>query len=183
MDWSSFIPTLLATFTGVFLSFGAYRLWDWYKAKQQKATTKHILALEIIDNLGTLKAARTQANDVINGKGNIQTLCSSISTIHTLAYNAAFQRGDVHRMGDSILEGVLIKYAWSCESYNFGVRWLGEIVKEKFGFGDVPLEIAQTLVQPRLPLLDKLISRSLELLKMLDADVGEVDTSSAQSSG
>jgi hypothetical protein len=182
MDWSIFIPTLLATFAGVLLSIGlsllVRSLVNRYKAKGQRATTKHVLSLEIADTLGRLKSVRTGANNVINGNSNIQTLCSPASTLRTSAYNDAFKRGEIYRLGNSTLEEALMRYAWRCENFNNEIRWIGEIVKEKFGFGVVPLAIARAHLQPRLPVIDELINRGYELLKMMNEDLGESDTPS-----
>lgn len=190
-DWSTFVPTLLATFAGVILSvilsLGVYRLWDWINAKRQRAATKHILSLEIASSLGTLKSVRTEASNVIDGKSNIQTWCSPLSTVHTPAYNEAFKRGEIHRLGDRALEEALIKYAEGCEGFNIEMRglreilqmrWLREIVEKKTGSGVVPIELAQASVQSRLPVLDELINRGYELLRMMDEDMAESDTPS-----
>jgi len=115
---------------------------------------------------------------VINGSSHIQTWCSPAATLHIPAYESAFQRGDIHRLGDSTLEKALFNYASGCKIFNYEMRWIEELVKEKHGSGLVPLEIAKALVQPRLPVLDELIDQSWKLLRMMNEDLAESDTPS-----
>ena len=74
-----------------------------------------------------------------------------------------------------------MKYAWSCENFNNEIRWIGEIVKGKFGFGIVPRAIARKHLQPRLPVIDELTNQSHELLKMMNKDFIESENPSEQS--
>lgn len=180
MDWSTFVPTLLATFAGVIvsviLSFTAYRLWDWHNAKRQRVTSKHVLSLEIVDSLGKLKSARTAANNVINGNVSILTWCNLASRVQTSAYDDAFKRGDIHKLGDRKLERALAQFAQECENFNTDVRWLREVVYESYGFfGDVPLDKVGERIQARLTVMDELIAQGWQVLRMMNPDMGESD--------
>jgi len=72
----------------------------------------------------------------------------------------------------------LFSYASGCKTFNDEMRWIEGLVKEKHGSGLVPLEIAQALVQPRLPVLDELIDQGWKLLRMINEDLAESDTPS-----
>ena len=180
MDWSTFVPTLLATFAGVIvsviLSFTAYRLWDWYNTRRQRGTTKHLLSLEVVENLGKLESARTKVNDVIGGTRSIQPWCSLASRLETSAYEYAFRKGDIYRLNDTTLEQALMRYARGCENFNTEVRWLGKVVYEKYGFfGAVPLEKVRESIQAKLPVMDELIAQGWQVLRMMNPDMGESD--------
>ena len=179
MDWSLFVPTLVATFLGVFLSFTAYRLWDWYKAKGQRDVTKSVLSLEITDNMARLEVFRTEANEVLNGKGSIKTLYSLLLPVQTSAYNVAFQSGEIRRLGDSKLEMALMEYAVRCEGFNTGVRFARDSLIERFGsLRDVPLDAVNEPLRWKLANVEDLINRSHELLKMMIKGWSEPDTPS-----
>ena len=182
MDWSTFVPTLLATFAGVIvsviLSFTAYRLWDWYNVRRRMATTKHVLSLEIADNLGKLKAARTEASNVINGNRSIQVWCNLASRLETSAYDYAFKEGHIHRIGNSMLEVALMRWAGACENFNTEVHKLGQLVHGKYGFGAVPLEKVQESIQGKLPVMDELIAQGWQVLTMMNEEVRESDIAS-----
>ena len=179
MDWSTFVPTLLATFAGVIvsviLSFSAYRLWDWYKTRSQRATIKYVLSLEVVENLGRLKSIRAAANKVVNGESSIQTWFSFASNLKTPAYNDAFTRGKIRKLDDDTLEKALMDYSGGCERFNRDVNWITHIVYYHHGFEDVPQEKEKLLLQKRLPVIDYLIDHGWQILRMMNENIGESD--------
>jgi hypothetical protein len=187
MNWTTFVPTLLATFAGVVLSIVLSTFVYWIRSrhitKREKAITKHVLLLEIINNLGILRSNRTAANEVINGTSNIQTWCDPSHAVHTSALKAAYEQGNLNRLGDKIFEEALWKYMNKLDDYNQEMRWIREITIARFGFLEkVPPAEASLVVQPRLSILDDLIERGFKLLEMFGYDISKVDDIDNESS-
>ncbi|MBT3363893.1 MAG: hypothetical protein HN929_01455 [Chloroflexi bacterium] len=181
MDWTTFVPTLIATFSGVFLSIIlsllVRELINRRREKRQNDATKHILLNEVIDNYATLKSLKDNANDVISGKSYLSTFCDPISDLCNSAYDATFKSGNIYRLGDEIFERAVMDFASGCVGFNGERRYMREMANDRFGLNEPPIEIVKGIVEPRLPVLDKLLLQGHELIRMMDGNFNDPDVS------
>ena len=106
-DWTTFLPTLLATFAGVLvsvaLSLGAYRLRNWRREKTQSKETREALLIELEANERTLETVK-QSLGQAEGLPDYKVYFRIPWRLGTVAYDVAFQGGTIRLVGDAQLQ-------------------------------------------------------------------------------
>jgi len=148
MDWSTFVPTLLATLLGVIVSITLSLLVYWLRAllrnKRQKEETRQTLLQELDANMKLLQE-HIDGFGALHEQGRELSL-ELLSRLRTSAYEAAFQAGRVRLLGDVTLQRDLASLVDEWRFFNVLVQ----------RYEDTAIHVAVQLSQERAP---KLLSR------------------------
>ena len=107
MDWSTFVPTLLATFVGVVLSIGlsllVRRVVNRRRDKEQAKETRKALLMELGANGKTLQE-HIEVFREQTGQEHQELELTMLSRLRTSAYEIACQNNRVRLLDDVTLE-------------------------------------------------------------------------------
>ena len=164
--WVTFLVTVAATFLGVFLSFGLFRLWDHYSEQREKVTIKRVILQEVVVNKVQLNVIHNHLEE--GGPAITGALLLTHVPLKTNAYSAAFQAGKLSRIGDINLEQKLGEYAFSCELYERFIEFRKYVLIRDYSVIEkAPLELLQLIYDDQRNRIEALLGLCGELEKLL----------------
>jgi len=128
-NWQTFLPTLIATFLGVFLSFSLFR---WWKQKQNRALASKAKQA-ILEELHENKKLLEHLCNMLEGAKRKSAVQYNIPhRLKTRACDNAFRRNQVRFLGDVKLQDEIAYYTQQGQFLNERMRVYEEFVSHNF---------------------------------------------------